>query len=374
MTTETAPKKPNIKWDKGTAYDLFISLSVLHKPAEFGVRGAWAAGVRSRLPAFARELFESHGGMLTQPPFQWIYTLPEPKDATTALYALKQIPAEERILRVFMPAFEGPGVKEFFQNIVTKRSWEEQDRQTLTLLLKEHKKWGKVPAKKVQNLLDFAAHAEENGDAYLKSMQAYFDVFFSEEEERIRTKLEDALTHAQEQATKLPFAELQAELSHGIRMTDMDDNETIIFVPSYWTTPLVMWGDISPGVVLNTFGARPADDSLVPGEIVPDALLQSLKAMADPTRLRILRYLMQEELTPAELSRRLRLRAPTVTHHLHSLRLAGLVRFTLRGHNERLYSARMTEVTNNYIALKSFLEEDQNEARPIEVLEVGRVR
>jgi hypothetical protein len=37
---------PRLHWDYGTAYDLFVSLMVLHKPSKFGLRGAWAKGVR----------------------------------------------------------------------------------------------------------------------------------------------------------------------------------------------------------------------------------------------------------------------------------------------------------------------------------------
>ena len=33
----------DLAWDWGTAYDLFMSLEVLHEPAKFGLRGAWAA-------------------------------------------------------------------------------------------------------------------------------------------------------------------------------------------------------------------------------------------------------------------------------------------------------------------------------------------
>ncbi|NJN55024.1 MAG: ArsR family transcriptional regulator, partial [Anaerolineae bacterium] len=44
---------------------------------------------------------------------------------------------------------------------------------------------------------------------------------------------------------------------------------------------------------------------------------------------RILKYLSEEPLTPAELARRLRLRPPTVIHHLDALRLARLVHVTL---------------------------------------------
>ena len=87
----------------------------------------------------------------------------------------------------------------------------------------------------------------------------------------------------------------------------------------------MFFGMVGAGRGILLFGARPTGASLVPGELVPDALLRSLKALSDPTRLRILHYLTLEPRTPAQLARQLRLRAPTVIHHLKALRLAGLV-------------------------------------------------
>ena len=82
------------------------------------------------------------------------------------------------------------------------------------------------------------------------------------------------------------------------------------------------------------FGARPESDSLVPGELVPDSLMASLNALSDPTRLRILRYLSSESLTTTQLATRLRLRTPTVVHHLKALRTAGLV-YVISGHQKK---------------------------------------
>jgi DNA-binding transcriptional ArsR family regulator len=93
----------------------------------------------------------------------------------------------------------------------------------------------------------------------------------------------------------------------------------------------------------------------VPGEAVPDLLFQTLKALADPTRLRILRYLSAEPLTPAQLSRRLRLRAPTVIHHLHALRLARLVHLII-SHEGRRYEARREAIRNGWAMLEEYLD------------------
>ena len=47
-----------LTWNFGTAYDLFVSLHVLHEPNRFGIRPSWAAGVRSRLSSDDRETLE----------------------------------------------------------------------------------------------------------------------------------------------------------------------------------------------------------------------------------------------------------------------------------------------------------------------------
>ena len=94
---------------------------------------------------------------------------------------------------------------------------------------------------------------------------------------------------------------------------------------------------------------------------MPDALLRTLKALSDPTRLRILRYATEEPITAAELSRRLRLRIPTVTHHLRILRLATLVQLTVKridGIDRDTYSLRFEAVEALYEALKDYLDHD----------------
>jgi len=123
----------------------------------------------------------------------------------------------------------------------------------------------------------------------------------------------------------------------------------------------MFFGLVAPGREIRLFGARPPDASLVPGELVPDALLQALKALSDPTRLRILHYLAQEPQTPAELARLLRLRPPTVTHHLQALRLAGLVQLKLGrfapddAHESRRYGTRLEAVRGVCDSLQAFL-------------------
>ncbi len=65
-------------------------------------------------------------------------------------------------------------------------------------------------------------------------------------------------------------------------------------------------------------------------------LLEMLKALADPSRLAIIRLLSQEECSVGDLARLVDLSEPTVSHHLTRLRGLGLVNLRMAG-NQRFY-------------------------------------
>jgi len=72
--------------------------------------------------------------------------------------------------------------------------------------------------------------------------------------------------------------------------------------------------------------------------------------------LRILRYLAQSPRTATELSRALRLRPPTVLHHLNQLRMAGMVQILLSEEGERQFSPRYDGFENTVDLLKHFVQ------------------
>ena len=151
---------------------------------------------------------------------------------------------------------------------------------------------------------------DEIGIGLLSALKAYYEVFFHEEENRIRPALEAALEEAQEKAEHMELRELLEELSQGVRFAREIEDMNLVLAPSFWGAPWVMFDEIDDETEMILFGARPANASLVPGEVVPDALVRALKALSDPTRLRIMRYLVEEPLTPTQLANRLRLPCP----------------------------------------------------------------
>jgi DNA-binding transcriptional ArsR family regulator len=127
-------------------------------------------------------------------------------------------------------------------------------------------------------------------------------------------------------------------------------------VPCWWCTPRILYTNVAPERQLVLFGARPAEASLVPGDSVPGDLLLALEALSDPTRLAILQALGEAPLSQADIARRLRLRPPTISHHLKSLRIAGLIAYIGEaGSGETRYGVRLAQIGATCDRLKAYL-------------------
>ena len=360
MTQSAGPadNDSTLRWDVGTAYELFVSLDVLHEPELFDLRPAWAAKIRARIPAPERTFLEETSTFNS--PFGWVHNLSQPKNTLAVLSALQQIAPARRSIALLNLENENKPESKCLMEIAERGSWDRKDMAALMpILCKEE------TSKKEQALvkyLNWWSRPEDFGRMLLSALQAYHQAFFEQEEKRVEPILQTGLQHAQQAAERLSIPDLITELSRGIRYAEAIGKELII-VPTFWMTPLVHLGKINENQTLFLFGVRPPTMSLIPGELVPDGLLISLKALADPTRLKILRYLSEQELTPSELSRRLNLRAPTVTHHLKELRLAGLVNVTLHG-QEKLYRARLEALEPIHMSLRDFLKSNSTESDP----------
>ena len=353
MRLESAPATQStttLGWDVGTAYELFVSLHVLHSPEKYDLRPSWAAKILARIPTAERTFLEEIAPFL-EFPLRWLYELPKPKNAITVLYALQQIPPAERGKATLGGHHHGTDVDNRLLGIAERHRWDKDD---LSALVPEMCSEGEdAGEQQLIKYLNWWVRPDDFGEMLYAALQAYYEAFFEQEEQRVGPVLQAGLERAKELASRLSIRDLISELSQGVQYTE-DLGEELIIVPAFWMTPLVTLSSIGEGRKLLLFGARPANMSAIPGEPVPDALLIALKALADPTRLKILNYISQQELTPSELSRRLNLRAPTVTHHLKELRLAGLVNLTVRG-QEKLYRARLGALDSIHSNLKSFL-------------------
>ncbi|MEA3326092.1 MAG: metalloregulator ArsR/SmtB family transcription factor [Chloroflexota bacterium] len=351
-------KQPNITWEKGSAYDLFVSLRVLHNPDKFGLRPSWAAGVRSRLPTQLRDVLETSQKFL-KVPLSFIHSLPAPKkDVATALAVLEALSPEDRLSAMFFGGKNDPKTQhdaEFLSSLAGKQrltaSMAEQIRQTYT-------NPQQVTKERVRAAFEAWSDQSSFGDKFVQALKSFTKSFFNEEETRIIPAQSKALNEAQILAAGTDILSLLEKLSAGVRMDWITGISNLILAPSFWGAPFVFFDKLDEETGIILFGSRPKGMTLVPGDLVPEDLLNALKALADPTRLRILRYLLEGPRSPSELAKILRLRPPTVVHHLYNLRLAGLVLVTVSPRAERRYAVRMDGINSTVKHLNAFLSGD----------------
>ncbi|HNZ13355.1 MAG TPA: metalloregulator ArsR/SmtB family transcription factor [Anaerolineaceae bacterium] len=348
------PLSPSLSWDIGSAYDFFVSIYVLHRPADFGLRPSWAAGVRSRLAGPVRDFLEETQNFLTVP-LPWLHDLPAvPKTAVVALEALAALPAADRLPALSFSPETTPELREACAAIAARGSWTNTEADVIRAVFQRRNITPRPGA--VQQACQAWSDPAAFGERYLEAVQLYNNVFFREEEARITPALENALTEARALAARLPVADLLDELTRGVHFQAALQLDQLVLAPSFWSAPLVFYRPLQPGRAIMLFGARPADQPLVPGENIPADLVDGLKALADPTRLRILRNLAEGPQTPSELARQVRLRPPTVIHHLNQLRLSGLVEITVQAEGERRYALRQEALAAVIATLKAFIQ------------------
>jgi DNA-binding transcriptional ArsR family regulator len=341
-----------IRWISGTAYDFFISLLALHSAGEFGLRPSWTAGVRQRLAVPQREFLEQVYSFASVP-LDWITSLPGLKDAQPILRHVESLAPGDRLRILTLPFNIPVEARQTLDHIATRGAVNTKEKELLgraILIRNKHLKTAEL-----EQLFKVWINLDKSSEIILTSMQDYYQAFFADEETRIRPALTAGLENAQELSERVKLPALVEKLSRGVRFEDVELAREIILVPSYWSTPFVFPTTPSEGRMQIVFGCRPDFQSIAPGAETPDKLINALKSLGDPTRLRILRYLTGEPLTPTELSRRLRLRPPTVLHHLQALRLAELVAIRVSENGEKRYTARSETLDVIFASVKNFI-------------------
>ena len=344
-----------LHWDLGTAYDLFVSQIAIYEPDRVGLRASWAAGVRSRLALEDRQVLENFWQVYFLP-LHLIFKTPAPKDTAAMLGFLETIPAEKRLEALTLRHETPNDVQEVFCGTTSRNKWTHTEKELISAYYARNRR--NLPPTLLELVYNNWAHRELYGHHYLHALKAYAESFFFEEEHRILPALRQGLSHAQMRAGTLPLTAMLEELSSGVRWAEIAAAQKLYLAPSFWGAPFLFTEELNASTILVVFGARPDDMALIPGDIVPDNLLRGLKALAEPTRLRILRTLAHTPQTAAHLSRVLRLRPPTVNHHLMELRMAGMVHVIISSEGDRYYATRFEGFETTQDLLSRFVNEE----------------
>ena len=120
-----------------------------------------------------------------------------------------------------------------------------------------------------------------------------------------------------------PIADIVMEATNGYELSGDPAVHRIVLLPSFWIRPWLVVGRRADAEVLTTVVAE--EFLVLPPEAPSPALLKLFKALADESRLKLLRRMSSGPVSLTEATAELEVAKATAHHHLSILRQAGLV-------------------------------------------------
>lgn len=191
-------------------------------------------------------------------------------------------------------------------------------------------------------------------DRYVRLLAAWNEQYFRHVDPEILAGLAADAAAKQELAGSIPTSQLLGLATSGVIFADEDSDETILLVPQYHYRPWNLFAEYR--------GQRTVEypcDALppAPGE-PPPGLVRTVRALSDPNRLRMLRFLCQAPRTFTDLVQYSGLSKSTVHHHLVILRAAGLILVPDLTRKGEKYVPRTGNIDSLGERLSAYLRED----------------
>lgn len=180
----------------------------------------------------------------------------------------------------------------------------------------------------------------------------WYRLYFSKVEDNVMQHL---IKDASGVNRDLQPQEIVEQLSNGIRLDLMKELRLVRLIPHYHARPYNMF-DIGDTELILCY---PCGIETPTGE-PPNELVRLTKALADSSRLKILRILSQRPHTFTEVTEKMSIAKSTVHHHLTSLRTAGLVWVYLSPNRNDLFSLREKAINRASEELWSYLKEESH--------------
>ncbi len=196
---------------------------------------------------------------------------------------------------------------------------------------------------------------EEQWSGFLRFLWAYWTDYFHEEFYWIEPLLVGSIRQQTGEARKAGAAFLATAMPSAWEQLDgrLEYGSTVRLLPSVFAVydrvlsetdqMVTACYPVSPGIY-----RRP--ESLTP----PEPLARLLKTLADETRLKLLKLMLEEHKCTKELAEELGLAEPTVSRHLRLLRDAELVEGTEDG-NFIYYTAKLERIAELHMKVLDFL-------------------
>lgn len=360
-----------VSFDVSTAYDFILGLAELMRAephaSSIGERQRAAAKMGSAFVGELQALFGRNieDSSFIQSPYLdqiphldiggllgIVYQVPSPRTVPDFIDFVVALPAA-RLLGLLASNIDGSAPTTSWPLLIERVASGEQlvrrDKQIFAEYLDE------LPASYQEYIRGMLANPTRMQDELLRLLRRYYEQFFAAEAERIGPRLRRTARAHQSLLGTLPASELIVQITNGVRVPQETNVPRIILAPSYLITPYVYLLTLPDALVI-IYATLTEQEERRDDLVLDAATLLRLKAFSDETRLKILRLLTREPQRTQDLAKRLDLTAPTISHHLTQLRIAGLVQIRMTQDMRQVYAVRPEVVNELFSALRSYLE------------------
>lgn len=187
--------------------------------------------------------------------------------------------------------------------------------------------------------------------SYIPLLRLWYEQYFRHVEHKILPLLIEDASEKKMLESKMDPISLIEYASGGVVFEEIKDLKTIVLLPTVHNRPINTYCFYTNMVIVQYPVDVPLEDENEP----PMVLLRMTRALSDPTRLRLLRYVAHEPKTLWEMQSDLNQSREMLMHHLLILRVAGLLRIHLRGEQDERFSIRPDGAAELQMFLESYI-------------------
>ncbi|MDQ0194774.1 ArsR/SmtB family transcription factor [Paenibacillus wynnii] len=187
--------------------------------------------------------------------------------------------------------------------------------------------------------------------SYSPLLRLWHEQYFRHVENQILPLLiEDAAEKKMLQSKMDPIALIEYA-SGGVVIEEIPDLQTIVLLPTVHNRPINTYCFYKTLMLIQ----YPVDVPVENEDEPPTVLLRMTKALSDPNRLKLLRYVAHEPKSLWEMQSELNQSGDMLMHHLMMLRVAGLLRIHLRDEQNERFSIRPDGASELQMFLESYI-------------------
>lgn len=331
-------QQPVVQILASPAYDLFLSLHVVFgsPPKDYEFSPDWIERARVACPA---DLIDTLTFFFGDGDGQWwaatlcglLWRSPVPNDVVATLDWLAQMPVEEIWTVILGGDGLGDDWREVAQSIIRAQINPKPSRKNdqAAKIQAFSKRFRSVERDAV---VRFLTNPEAERTRLLDAVHAWHDLAFIEIQPHVNVAITREAVRLEKRRVEVTIEELFTGVVRGVEYMMPAAIERLVLVPCLTIMPTIFHFTVEDTITYCypiSDIQQPAGDS---DTMQRAEMVRLFDALADETRLRILRYLSQRQMYLTELSEHLKLTKATTRHHMIRLRAAGLVTLHMRDH------------------------------------------